>query len=510
MFHLWRSTDCLSLTLNYYHNGLDFFSPEIHNLISDGGTSGKTAGEFTGWYFAMAALWQVFGVSEGLYRTMVAVLFVTSLLITQRRLASLVGPMASLFVVLWLFAQPALVYYGFGFLSNVPAFSFALLGASSYLSYAIGLQKGEAKPSRLLWAIAFFALGGLLKVTALLLFFTLLTLILMEAIGFPMLRGKWIFPRPWFQLALLSLVLLPNVAWYYWAAEYNALHGGKYTFNGIWPYWEASAEVKVATWEGFLTLISRQIMAPINWWLMLIGVTATGVLGLTKRVSPIVAWAPLILFGGSLLYSILWFQAWKDHDYYFINLYALPALTWVAVAAGLRELHLKNRAVWGLRIAAGLLLLFSIAYTEQHLELRYRPNYDQRYFLTTEEEEGALKYIHWVTHENEYGLLGIRDELDAIGISRDEVVISIPDPSFCITLYLMDQRGFTNMGEINRSPESILKHIGLGARYLVIKEAEYEADYPWVEQFMTHLLLQHNNIRVYDLHPFLEGSEKAQ
>lgn len=499
VIHLWRSTDCLSLTLNYYYNGLDFFSPEIHNYISDNGTSGKTAGEFTGWYFAMAALWQVFGVSEGLYRSMVAILFITSLLVVQRSVSKLIGHWGALFVVLWLFAQPALVYYGFGFLSNVPAFSFAVMGASFYIFF-LTRSSAPNKDYRLLWlAVVFFAIGGLLKVTALLLFFTLVALIVLEWMGLPMLRGKKVFHAPFKQLAILSLVLLPNIAWYYWAASYNTEHGGKYTFNGVWPYWEADAAVKSATWEGFSDLISRQIMAPVNWLLMLAGVFIAVILALFKRISPILGWAPLILFTGSLLYCILWFQAWKDHDYYFINLYALPALVLVVLMASLKELKLRWLVRFGISGVSSMLLIYSVLYTKDHLALRYRPNYDHRYAFTTELEEGSLKYLHWDHMRNEYGLLGISDVMEDAGIGKSDLVVSVPDASFCITLYLMDRKGFTNMGDRNRTHEDILESIGLGAKYLVVNEAEYENDHPWILYFMERLVLEHKNIRVFDL-----------
>lgn len=44
--HQWRQTDCLSITTNYYERGMNFMEPEIHCLISDDLTTGKTIGGF--------------------------------------------------------------------------------------------------------------------------------------------------------------------------------------------------------------------------------------------------------------------------------------------------------------------------------------------------------------------------------------------------------------------------------------------------------------------------------
>ena len=43
--HLWRQTDCISLTQNYA-NGNSLLEPELHIQLADDNTSGKTAGEF--------------------------------------------------------------------------------------------------------------------------------------------------------------------------------------------------------------------------------------------------------------------------------------------------------------------------------------------------------------------------------------------------------------------------------------------------------------------------------
>src|SRR5690554_7009792 len=55
--HQWRQADCLSITKNY-EESLNFFQAEIHNFISDGESSGKTAGEFPALYYFMGVLWR--------------------------------------------------------------------------------------------------------------------------------------------------------------------------------------------------------------------------------------------------------------------------------------------------------------------------------------------------------------------------------------------------------------------------------------------------------------------
>lgn len=498
--HIWRNTDSLSITLNYYDHDMNFAEPEIHNYISDGGTSGKTAGEFPGWYYLMALLWKVFGVSEALYRGVVGGLFVLSLFAMHGALRRLTGPLWSTLLTVWVFVHPALVYYGFAFITNVPALSFALLGGSAFIHYAY-----ERKKKQLYLALFFFAIAGLLKVTALLLFCTIGALLLLEWAGVRLLKDRQLFERHFQFLVLMATALLPIVFWYLWAADYNATHGGKYTFNSIWPLWEADAAYRQRTYEEIFAFTGRQIMAPINW--MLYGLSFVFLMVRASKLPRLLWLTPLILNLGAFIYSILWFQAWADHDYYFINLYVAPLVTLTSAVLGLQMMLQKRQHRQVMALTMVLVLGWSAWYTAEHLDLRYSPDYQKDYFTVRDagdgnsEEEGHLKYLHWDHGRHEAGFEDIEPVLEEWGITEEDVVISIPDASFCITLYLMDRHGFTNMGDDNRNAAQLRANIEKGARYLFINEPEYEKEFPWVKAFMTDPVGTHRSIRVFRLKP---------
>ena len=58
--HQWRQSDAYSMTLNYYHGGMDFFSPAIHLQQSN---QGKAVGEFPIIYYVNAMIWHLTGPS---------------------------------------------------------------------------------------------------------------------------------------------------------------------------------------------------------------------------------------------------------------------------------------------------------------------------------------------------------------------------------------------------------------------------------------------------------------
>ena len=75
--HQWRQADCLSITMNYYMEGLNFFEPKIHWLAD--GKDGKTVSDFPIIYYIVAKLWKVFGYHEYIFRLINTLIVFTGL-----------------------------------------------------------------------------------------------------------------------------------------------------------------------------------------------------------------------------------------------------------------------------------------------------------------------------------------------------------------------------------------------------------------------------------------------
>ncbi|MBK9671282.1 MAG: hypothetical protein IPO70_03305 [Bacteroidetes bacterium] len=79
-------------------------------------------------------------------------------------------------------------------------------------------------------------------------------------------------------------------------------------------------------------------------------------------------------------------------------------------------------------------------------------------------------------------------------------MISLPDISFNISLYLMNQRGWTQGASFE--PLSILwftDKIRMGARYLIINDEQICND-PVIKQFTKNKIGSYKNIDVYKLY----------
>ena len=176
LFNIIQS-DCLSFTLNYMKEDRGLFTPSMHHIGETG--DGKTVSDFPLVYFLIGRLWRVTGQHEFIYRGFVMLLFFTALFLLQRTLLRLFkDPFYSVAVPLILFSSPVLVYYSNNFLMNLPAFSLAIIGWFFFFRYYADSR------ARDLWlAMAFFMPGGLLKILALLSFFAILGVYVIELSG---------------------------------------------------------------------------------------------------------------------------------------------------------------------------------------------------------------------------------------------------------------------------------------------------------------------------------------
>src|ERR1051326_5297183 len=230
--HAWRQADCLSFTLNYYRENVNFFQPILHHCDSNGSVKGIT--EFPILYFLIAQLWKLFGYHEFIYRLVVMLIFFSSLFALQRMCMLW---FKSIFWSTWLasftFTSCILVYYANNFLTDVPALSFALWGWYFLTQFYFSGSK-----KRFVVSIAFFTLAALLKISSAISLVPVLLYFLLEAVGlFKKDKDKIIFKDVAFYFFSFLLFVLPVTAWYFYANWYSDTHRCAVFLIGILPIW---------------------------------------------------------------------------------------------------------------------------------------------------------------------------------------------------------------------------------------------------------------------------------
>lgn len=494
--HLWRQSDCISLAWNYYDTTWNLFQPTIHNLFSDDHTSGKTAGEFPILYYLVGLAWRITGPNLLIYRLIEFFLHFAgtlALFATARRI--LASGFWAACVALLFYTSPAIVYFGIGFLTDVPAFDLALIGWWFTVRYS-------KERNRRLWiyAVFFFTMGMLLKVTAGMSLVALSGVLLWGSLFRKMANSKGaVFNGDRFEWTALIVGFLAVVTWYAYAAHYNTLHGGKYTFNDLWPIWSMTPDAGSATWEFGRDILVFQIFDTSVW--LLFGVALTALVVNVRRLPAQVIILNFLLILGTVMYTLFWFNAVNNHDYYFIN----PTMTLVVLLVSYLWMLRRNYSIllvarWS-RWAMVSLLLFNVAYAAQNMRMRY----DTSGTMTADDlwpiyHDAELAHWNGLSYWELDPYTTIRPGLRELGVRQEDLVVVADDRTINASLVFIGNRGWNNFVNYLEEPGAMNGLVDRGARFFLCKDPRWLWN-PQTGPFLHDLVGVVNGVSVYRLHP---------
>jgi hypothetical protein len=470
--HIWRQTDCLSIAQNYYQRDNPIWEPEIYNMMGDNDTSGKSAGEFPGLYYFIALLWKITGKSELIYRLVTLVLsFLGLFFLFRMNNALLMNRFQAMFISIMLYTSVIFVSYSFSFLPNLPSLSFVFTGWYLFWKFTV-----TNRDRWLWWAMFSFTLGMLLKVSSGVSYVALGGWLVIELMLPPMKRS--LFLRPYLQMIPFFLPLVAVSGWYLYAGWYNHLHNAYYTFNDLWPIWKMEDDYFPEVVQAFRLLWAKEFF-PVSTWLVTIAMWIF-LLSTLKKRNTFFNYLTIIIPVGTILYLLFWFKALNSHDYYYIELFVFFVMVWVLF------FKTMNNYKWFRHWIIYLLLtgwfIFNVTYFSGRFKDRFQSWMNQWYV------------------ENLQAVGEIEPLLRAHGVQPDDLVISIPDGSINSTLYLMNQRGFTNYQRNLNTPNGFGKYLSLGAKYLVINNLEQiDQDTAWLKKYMAYPVFSYKNVLVFDL-----------
>lgn len=471
--HQWRQCDCLSFSQNFYHNDGTFFSPVINYLGRDG--DGKTVSDFPLLYYGIGKLWQVTGYHEYIYRLIVLLISFSGMAALAKTVEGILkDSFMGIFAALILFSSTIFVYYSNNFLMNVPAFSFALIALFFfYKFYDLGKNKF------LIISMVFFLTGGLLKTPSLMSFVAILGIFVLEQIS-PLQFGKnrKLFSKPKRQIFPFLLLITLTTLWYWYAASYNTKHNTGIFLIGILPIWEINMAhiLNIIHMARILWLSSyhSKVMQVIAIVLFIV------VLSSYKKSNKFLWYFMALLGVGFLLYLVLFFQVFNHHDYYLINQLIFMLSIFTAFFYLLKNSYPKIFNSILFRSLLILLLTYNVNVCAQNIYNRY--------------------HVHWL---NSYvtetkGLEKITPYLRSLGIKRNDPMLVEQDPSFDITLYLMDQKGYTTFGGYFRDSLEIRKEIKKDLKYMIVTDSSLLKK-PYLQPFIQYQIGRWNKYYIFKL-----------
>lgn len=471
--HIWRQCDCLSITMNYFQDNNPFLQPSVHNLGGDG--TGKTVSEFPLLYFSIAQLWKIFGHHEYIYRFIVLLFFFIGLFSLLKLFENILkDSILAIIFSLLLFTSPVLVFYANNFLMNIPAFSLALTGLYFFFKFS------ETSKNRYLYLFTlFYALAGLLKITSLLSFLAIFGLFLLELFDVKVIQDRKIFQHPKKQVLSFLIVLIIQIIWYWYAVSYDKRYNSGFFLLGILPIWDISlAQIRIIL-NGLndkITLYYFREITQIVFLIMFILVVL-----FYKKNDKRLFFLTILTSIGFLMTLLLFFQVIIGHDYYVIDLYILVPFITLTFLTVLKNRFNKVYTSVLFRIILVAFLFYNVDFARIRMHFRYDPG--------GWENELYVKYVG--TFEE------IKPYIRSLGIKENDRVWCVSDGSINVSLYLMNQKGWTNYG-VGTDTNNIKKIIELGAKYLFIYNKEIYSNKD-IQPYIHHKIGEYKNVDIYKL-----------
>lgn len=158
---------------------------------------------------------------------------------------------------------------------------------------------------------------------------------------------------------------------------------------------------------------------------------------------------------GIVLYIILFFQVFNVHEYYLLNLLVIVPLIWLLVIHYLsahRPEILQKKWLKAIAIVGLLFFVYNGA-----VQTRVKYSSEEKWVtespLLSEENKNYYSWYHWYYSVSFQSLETIEPYLESIGVGKNAKVLSIPDGSINISLYLMNRKGYTNFW-VMKNPEN--------------------------------------------------------
>ncbi|MEO6189721.1 MAG: glycosyltransferase family 39 protein, partial [Saprospiraceae bacterium] len=428
--HQWRQADGLSITLNYYKENLNFFQPSL-NWIGYKGT-GKAVGEFPIFYYIVAQLWKLFGQHEFIFRLLnVIIVYIGLYHLYKLFKMRIQNTFWSIFSVLIIFTSPILVYYTNNFIPDAPALGLAMIAC-----YHMNIYFSSQSSRALYLSCLFFLFAGLLKITILIILLALLPLIIYLILKH---RDKYKFNS----LIPIAFIFIPIIAWIKYADYYNSANNKNVFLQQILPIWNMnSAKIKDISLSFFHTILPSAFNITVLFILLFLYLFSVANY---KKANAFLLMLTTMTLGGSIVFILLFFQNLGVHDYYLISLLIvvpLILLTFIDLILKTSPEFFTNRSI---KILASIVLLMLIYQTTIITRMKYNVKdlLVNNSFIIDRFDLEYWNWYHWNYDNTLKPLETIKPYLASLGISRDDFVISIPDQSLNISLYLMDVKGFT-------------------------------------------------------------------
>ncbi len=450
---------------------MDFFEPRILNLRS---IDGKAIGEFPILYYLTAVFYKIFGEHEFFLRLINLTIVTTGLLYLYKLLLKLLSDIAYALTFTFLFfSSTILIYYSNNYLPDPAAFGFTLIGWYFYYEFF----SNQKNTTALILSLFLFTLATLLKVSyGINLSAAFLSLVVWNTIYERTFSIKKEYPY------LLSFIFsfLIIAAWYLFVIVYNDTNNATYFLTHNKAIWTLNSIQLSDVWDHISNYWYTKYYyeSTIHVYLVLL---IAGFFFIKKSNKIILTFAITTTIG-SLIYFVLFYSQFRNHDYYFIAL--IPVIIFLVINSfiSIRNKYPKIIGNIFFKLALITLLVLSLNYARKKVNDRYN------------DKDDKFASIGWQ-------LAGVEEYITSIGVSDSAKIVVISDFTPNGSLYFLNRRGWTLQDTSAPSINNIDAYIKEGASYMILTDKNY-LNNSIIKQKAKGISGEYNNVIICNLDSF--------
>jgi len=419
--HAWTRADQYALALGFERNGLDFFHPETFVLNAQfpdkwtsPGTTGITATDFPIHAYVPAVLMKVFGSRSIAFFRWYVLLFAFAGLYFLWRWARLRGfpPGHSAIVAGFVLLMPVYLYYIQEPLVSVPALSCVFIGLFLWEKF-----RSDQRTPSLVGAIFWLTLAALTRTT-----FLIPWLALLGAETICMMQRRKVDWRIWTGFgAGAGLIVL-----YAWHNHNLRIEYGSQFLSSLMPSdsWSDAWELiglMAGYWKWHWFTVPHYLLTLVA----VVYLIRYKIKNLLRLQLSAFGWFSVLGVLGSVAFFVAMMVQFRDHDYYFVDAFAVPFV--VLLMAALARLAGKEKRLTG---SVALLLFVGLVTASLSVSKVNERNQDvpwDRLGATIKNFEGVDKL------------------LDEMGYSREAHILVIDPGAPNVPLIQADRQGFVVM-----------------------------------------------------------------
>ena len=200
-------------------------------------------------------------------------------------------------------------------------------------------------------------------------------------------------------------------------------------------------------------------------------------------------------------YFLLWYVQFDVHDYYTLDFF----IFFPPVVLGFLAYHKNHNSFMLQSNKLKILVSITTVFFLLGCAIKSRAKYNSKDFIfnkriiLTKDENDYWNWFHWYYNERGLAMETVKPYLREIGITKEDLVISFPDQSPNISLFFMDQKGFTNLYYYDKSlGEKTAIYKLKGAKYLILSEPDLMQD-STLAPYLKNQIGEYKNIKIFEL-----------